>query len=59
MTSTETFKFQKSKLVEEGFDLSKIRSVAPTDLLFVESNDEYIPLTDEIIESLARGDANF
>lgn len=51
LTVTGTFKQMKMKLSEEGFNPTVIREP----LFFLEENQGYIPMTQEIFTSIAEG----
>lgn len=51
LTVTGTFKQMKMKLAEEGFNPAVIRDP----LLYLEENKGYIPMTQEIFNSIAEG----
>lgn len=48
---TETFKHMKVKLAEEGFNPATIKDP----LYFLEDNESYISMTQEIFDSISEG----
>jgi len=54
---TATFKFQKFRFVEEGFDPTRVARSAPGDRLFYRDPraEAYVPLTDELVSALNGG----
>lgn len=53
---SETFKFYKSKLIDQAFDYTKIRIDSPNDAIFMESSGGYVPLTNSLLDSICSGD---